>query len=176
MTDGDPRRRKSIRVDWNGTIGRLIVGGEFWGNVEWSARRKMWCIEDSEGACLSHHAHIHAKDKDKAGAVALAKAMIRDGRMPTPQQAAEAHKERLWQAHWAADGEQHLYEVLDAFNLNDLALWKSNSFAQLRDRLIIELRAKIIKLEALGKKDRRLLRAREVLNPLQQNETHAAGC
>ncbi len=91
----DPRRHKPIKIQWNGLIGRLLIDGESWGAVEWSEKRKAFCIEDAEGRCLSHHSHVHGEDKDKAGAVALAEAMIRDGRMPTPEQAKAARAERL---------------------------------------------------------------------------------
>jgi len=91
----DPRRLKPIEIQWFGLIGRLLIDGESWGAVEWSDKRQAFCIEDAEGRCLSHHSHIHGADKDKAGAVALAEAMIRDGRMPTPEEARKARTERL---------------------------------------------------------------------------------
>ena len=76
-------------------IGRLLIDDENWGAVEWSEKRQALCIEDTEGRCLSHHAHVHGEDRDKDDAVALAETMIRDGRMPTPEDAKQARQERL---------------------------------------------------------------------------------
>ena len=179
--DNDQRQRP-IAIRWDGMIGRLIIDGEYWGAIEWSEKRRAWCIEDAEGRCLSHHSHVHGEDKDKAGAVALAEAMIRDGRMPTPEQAsrsraerrkrdrerrakqpgeikrraaqAEARAERdqlFWAYIEAAQTERladqrdgPLYEVLvDTLDFTDPELWKSNSFARLRDRLIPCVKAAI---------------------------------
>jgi hypothetical protein len=205
----DPRRRKPIVIHWDGLIGRLIIDGEMWGAVEWSEKRGAFCIEDAEGRCLSHHSHIHGEDKDKAGAIALAEAMIRDGRMPTPEDAkkarqdrlkrdrerrakqpseirrreARAERDRLFQAYCEADyierraeRDEPLYEVLaDALDFTDPDLWKSNSFARLRNRLIPCVRAAIAELEsdiARHRTDRskRLKRAREILALLQPED------
>jgi hypothetical protein len=202
----DPRRQKPIIIHWDGLTGRLLIDAEIWGAVEWSEKRQAFCIEDAEGRCLSHHSHIHGEDKDKAGAVALAEAMIRDGRMPAPEEAREARRERLkrdrerrakrpseikrrearaerdrldhayYEADWkdrSIELDEPLYEVLaDALDFADPELWKSNSFARLRDRLIIHLRAAIAKLEADRfqrkiDRDRRLERAREILGLLE---------
>jgi hypothetical protein len=201
----DPRRHKPIEIQWFGLMGRLLIDGESWGAVEWSDKRQAFCIEDAEGRCLSHHSHIHGADEDKAGAVALAEAMIRDGRMPTPEEARKARTERLkrdrerrakqpseikrrearaehdrlrsayFQADWEerkAERDEPLYEVLaDALDLTDPELWKSNSFARMRDRLIINVRAAIAELEAdcilrRDDRDRRLNRARQILEQL----------
>ena len=208
----DPRRLKPIEIQWFGLIGRLLIDGESWGAVEWSDKRQAFCIEDAEGRCLSHHSHIHGADKDKAGAVALAEAMIRDGRMPTPEEARKARTERLkrdrerrakqpseikrrearaehdrlrrayFEADWEerkAERDEPLYEVLaDALDLTDPELWKSNSFARLRDRLIINVRAAITELEAdyilrTDDRDRRLNRAREILEQLLSRPAEA---
>jgi hypothetical protein len=95
MASNETRRQQPITIRWNGMIGTLFLDGVSWGAVEWSDKRKAWCIEDAEGRCLSHHSHIHGEDKDKDGAVALAEAMIRDGRMPLPEEAVAARAERL---------------------------------------------------------------------------------
>jgi hypothetical protein len=71
-------------------IYRLTVAGQLWASVEWSASRRRWCVEDGVDQCLAHVEHIHGGDVDAARAVRLAKAMIRDGRMPTPEEAQEA--------------------------------------------------------------------------------------
>jgi hypothetical protein len=204
MDIADPRRHKPIIIHWNGQIGTLLIDSESWGAIEWSDKRQAWCIEDAEGRCLSHHSHIHAADKDKDGAVALAEAMIRDGRMPTPEEARQARKERLKRdrerrakqpseikrrearaeyvrlrdAYFDADTKERsaerdepLYEVLaDALDFTDPELWKSNSFARLRHRLIFQVRRAITELEVLMRRtdhgDRRLRRAREILKLL----------
>jgi hypothetical protein len=208
----DPRRYKPIFIHWNGLIGTLLIDSESWGAVEWSDKRQAWCIEDAEGRCLSHHSHIHGADKDKAGAVALAEAMIRDGRMPTPEDASKARMERLKRdrerrekqpsqikrrearaehvrlrdAYFDADHKERMaehdepfYEIIaDALDLTDPELWKSNSFARLRDRLIIRVRTAITELEAFtrrtDRRERRLRRAREILELLLSESAEAA--
>lgn len=216
MTDThNNQRQRPITIRWNGMIGTLLIDDEHWGAVEWSEKRQAWCIEDAEGRCLSHHSHVHGEDKDKAGAVALAEAMIRDGRMPTPEDARTARKERLkrdrerrakqpgeikrravraeqdrlFHAHSAAasierqaEDDEPLYEVLaDALDFTVPELWKSNSFARLRDRLIPHVKAAIAELELEGpwyrafpdaglKALERLKRAREILALLQPED------
>jgi hypothetical protein len=203
---GDPRRQKPIKIHWDGiaghlTIGYLTIDDESWGAVEWSPKRKAWCIQDAEGRCLSHHSHIHGEDKDKAGAIALAEAMVRDGRMPSPEDARSARKarlqrdrerrakqpaeirkraerdetERLFREHCEtenADGDaEPLYEAIaDTLDFNDPELWKSNSFARLRLRLIVNVRAAIADFEYSLRRPwrdpetvERLARAREIL-------------
>ena len=66
-----------------------------WVEIEWSPERRAWCIQDACGHCLTHTEHIHATAADPQGAIRLAKRMILDGRMPTPEQAAQQLKERL---------------------------------------------------------------------------------
>jgi len=103
--------------------------------------------------------------------------MIADGRMPTPEQAKQARKARLEARHarpaeitrrqqrQEADRLLHvhtdadfcereaapMWEVLDqALDLTDPELWKSNSFAVVRTRLVIALQAYIAKVEYDG--------------------------
>ena len=52
-------------------------------------------MQDASGRCLAHCDAIHGQDIDAQTAVKLAKAMIRDGRMPTPQEAQAQLEERL---------------------------------------------------------------------------------
>jgi hypothetical protein len=73
----------------------LSVNGEHWACVEWSPARRAWCIQDASGRCLSHCDAVHGQDIDAQTAVALAKRMIVDGRMPTPEEAAKQLEERL---------------------------------------------------------------------------------
>jgi hypothetical protein len=65
----------------------LKIGGELWAAVEWSATRRTWCIEDAAGHCLAHCEHIHGGNIDRPTAIAMAKHMIVDGTIPTPEEA-----------------------------------------------------------------------------------------
>ena len=89
-------RQSPIAIAWtdDGLIGRLTIDGELWAAVEWSEKRQRWCIEDAEGQCLRHTASIRGAAESKEAAVALAEAMIRDGRMPTPKEAKSQAAER----------------------------------------------------------------------------------
>lgn len=85
----DPRRQQRITIEWmpDGLVGRVEVGGEYWGAVEWSEKRQAWCIEDAAGECLAHARSIHGQVASKDAAVVLAQEMIVDGRLPSPQRA-----------------------------------------------------------------------------------------
>jgi hypothetical protein len=65
----------------------LTIGGRMWSEVEWSPSRRAWCIQDAAGHCLMHVEHIVGQDRDPQAALRLAKRMIVDGRMPTPEEA-----------------------------------------------------------------------------------------
>ena len=72
---------------------------EFAGEVEWSPKRRAWCVQDAAGQCLTHLEHVVGHDRDP-GAARLTKRMIVDGRMPAPEQAlaqlrAERERARL---------------------------------------------------------------------------------
>ena len=73
----------------------LSIAGRTWAQVEWSPSRRAWCVQDASGRCLAHCDAIHGQDVDARTAVALAKRMIIDGRMPTPEEAAAQLRERL---------------------------------------------------------------------------------
>jgi hypothetical protein len=78
----------------------LTINGELWSEVEWSRSRKAWCVQDAAGHCLTHVEHIVGQDRDPQAAIRLAKRMIVDGRMPTPEEAQaqlerEQERERL---------------------------------------------------------------------------------
>lgn len=93
----DARRSQQVKIKWSNdgaAIGRLYVGGEFWGAIEWSEKRQAWCIEDAEGACLRHVASIRSQTSSRSKAASLAREMIRDGRLPSPEQAKAEHKAR----------------------------------------------------------------------------------
>ena len=74
---------------------QLTINMELWACVEWSPSRRAWCVQDGSGRCLAHCDAIHGEHIDASTAVELAKAMIRDGRMPTPEEAARQLRERL---------------------------------------------------------------------------------
>src|SRR5262245_66328082 len=86
MTD---RRRYGVievrRI--NAETYHLTVNGEMWSEVEWSRSRQRWCIQDAAGHCLAHVEHIIGQDRDVQTAIRLAKRMILDGRMPSPEEA-----------------------------------------------------------------------------------------
>jgi hypothetical protein len=86
MTD---RRRYGViecrRI--NAETYHLTIDGELWSEVEWSRPRQRWCIQDAAGHCLLHVEHIVGQDRDVQTAIRLAKRMIVDGRMPTPEEA-----------------------------------------------------------------------------------------
>jgi hypothetical protein len=94
------RRRYSVIETRFRQVGKLamynlMINGKLWACVEWSASRRRWCIQDASGRCLAHCDAIHGQDVDAQTAVRLAKAMIRDGRMPCPEDAHAQLEERL---------------------------------------------------------------------------------
>jgi hypothetical protein len=92
----DPRRQRPIKVEWSSEqIGLLSISGIHWGAVEWSEKRQAWCIEDAEGGCLRHTDHVHGQAASRDAAVTLAREMIRDGRMPTPEEAKRRRREQV---------------------------------------------------------------------------------
>ena len=178
----DERRAQPVSIQWTkddgAAVGRLYVGGEVWGTIEWSEQRQAWCVEDAEGRCLSHVASIRGQASSKAKAVTLAREMIHDGRLPTPEQAkAENEASRAAQAErrarqpavqarkrvraeemaqqrarWDLEADERrappLWAALhEVFDFADPELWRSNSFAVLRPRLVVHLRAVVAKLE-----------------------------
>jgi hypothetical protein len=179
----DPRRQRPIKIEWTAPdrAAHLYIDLKLWSEVEWSEKRQAWCIQDAEGRCLTHAASVHAQTESKAEALARAEAMIRDGRLPNPEDAKRARDERVardrerrsqqpseiarkrlreeedqwFRAKYKAldeeedaDQDQPFYEVIaDVFDLADPDLWKSNSFARLRDRLILSLNKDISNLE-----------------------------
>ena len=167
----DPRRDLPITIRWDGSkLGQLLVGDEIWGAVEWSDKRQAWCIEDVEGKCLRHASSTHGQAAAREDAIALAQAMIRDGGFPAPEQAREMHTERRererekrakqpanirrrqrrekdFQAwHDEATATPFFELFAEAFDLSE-ELWRSNSFAMLRPRLVIEVKAAIANVD-----------------------------
>ena len=72
----------------------LTINGQVWSEVEWSASRQAWCIQDAAGQCLAHVEHIVDQNPDVQTAIRLAKRMIVDGRMPAPEEALRQLHER----------------------------------------------------------------------------------
>jgi hypothetical protein len=93
------------------TLYTLSIAGQHWAAVEWSPSRRTWCIEDAAGRCLLHCEHVHGDHIDRPSAIALAKAMIRDGRMPTPEEAERQLREQ-----------QAIQEPQDAHPADDLSI------------------------------------------------------
>ena len=90
LSKNDPRRWRVIETRFRSgppTLYQVTIDGELWSEVEWSPKRRTWCIQDAAGHCLAHCDHIHGDHIDQQTAVALAKGMIKDGRMPTPEEA-----------------------------------------------------------------------------------------
>ena len=75
-------------------IYRLTIDGILGASVEWSPRRNAWCIEDGVGRCLMHVEHVHGQEAGREETIRLARRMIRDGRMPTPEEANAALRQR----------------------------------------------------------------------------------
>jgi hypothetical protein len=94
----DRRRYGVIEVRrTNAETYHLTIGGQLWSEVEWSRSRRVWCIQDAAGHCLTHVEHIVGQNADVQTAIRLAKRMIIDGSMPTPEEALqrlEREKER----------------------------------------------------------------------------------
>ena len=91
----DQRRYGVIEVRrLNAETYHLTIGGVMWSEVEWSPSRQRWCIQDAAGQCLTHVEHIVGQDRDVQTAIRLAKRMIVDGRMPTPEDAEQQLKEQ----------------------------------------------------------------------------------
>src|ERR1700735_5647775 len=99
MTKHDRRRYGVIETQFRQiskiAMWELRINGKLWACVEWSASRRGWCIQDASGRCLAHCDAIHGQDVDAQTAVKMAKAMIRDGRMPNPEEAQRQLEERL---------------------------------------------------------------------------------
>jgi hypothetical protein len=103
MTDADRRRYGVIETQFrqHGKLAmyNLTINRQLWACVKWSPSRKAWCVQDASGRCLAHCDAIHGENVDAQTAVKLAKAMIKDGRMPTPEEAQQQLKERLRRDH-----------------------------------------------------------------------------
>jgi hypothetical protein len=91
----DKRRYRVIEVrSINAETYHLTINGTMWSEVEWSATRQRWCIQDAAGHCLTHTESIVGQDRDVQTAIRLAKRMIVSGEMPTPEEAHHQLKQR----------------------------------------------------------------------------------
>ena len=194
----DPRRDLPITIRWHSSkLGQLLVGDEIWGAIEWSDRRVAWCVEDAAGACLRHASSIHGQAAAREDAIALAEAMIRGGEFPAPEEVRKTdeerrqrerekrarqpanikkrqRREREFQAWHDEATAQPFFELFaEAFDLSDPELWRSNSFAMLRPRLAIEVRAAIAKMdERLREHEPELARLRKISRCLSRTPMH----
>jgi hypothetical protein len=196
----DPRRQGRVIVEFedeSSRTGNISVDGVIWGAVEGSEKRGVWCIEDVEGKCLRHASSIHGQAAAKDEAIALAERMVRDGTLPTPEEAKRLRDEErelraqrpseirrkqeraershlldaTFDADWANEKAAPFYEIFaEAFDLADPDLWKSNSFSMLRPRLIIEARAAIANLEYELHEERRIKRRFQRRSPAPELE------
>jgi len=78
----------------------LEINGQMWSEVEWSPERRAWCVQDAAGHCLTHVESIVGQDRDPQAAIRLAKRMIVDGSMPSPEQAQQQLEERQERARF----------------------------------------------------------------------------
>jgi hypothetical protein len=106
----DPRRRGEIKiVGITSSKYDLYIDNVLWSEVEWSHNRYAWCIQDCCGYCLNHIEHIHAivpndgvpdrkindpRQFNPSTALETAKQMIRNGSLPSPEDARKAFKDR----------------------------------------------------------------------------------
>jgi hypothetical protein len=91
----DRRRYGVIEVRRvNAETYHLTIGGRLWSEVEWSRSRRALCVQDAAGHCLTHVEHIVGQDRDPQAAIALAKRMIVDGNMPSPEVALHQLQQR----------------------------------------------------------------------------------
>jgi len=100
VTTGSDRRRYGVietRFHARGQVVMYVlsIGGQTWAQIEWSASRRAWCIQDASGRCLAHCDAIHGQNVDAQTAITLAKRMIVDGRMPTPEEIEVARSRRV---------------------------------------------------------------------------------
>ena len=88
----DRRRYRVIETRRiNADTYHLTIDGQLWSEVEWSPSRRAWCVQDAAGRCLTHVESIVGQDRDVETALRLARRIILEGRMPTPEEA-EAHR------------------------------------------------------------------------------------
>ncbi|HTU56218.1 MAG TPA: hypothetical protein VMF62_19795 [Acetobacteraceae bacterium] len=143
----DPRRMREIVTRIGGAgrnrQARLYIDGEPWAIVQWGGPGR-WCIEDGQCRC---HEHLDAAAEQLRGgtletAIALATAMIRDGRMPSPEEAerlAEEQRQKKRQEREAWDPTrlyETLAETLELWTERDPDFTRSNSYRRLVDELI----------------------------------------
>jgi hypothetical protein len=100
----------------------LSIGGQTWAQIEWSASRRAWCIQDASGRCLAHCDAIHGQNVDAQTAITLAKRMIVDGRMPTPEEAEAQLRERLAAEDAASPAGADAIEPIEQQRLDELRI------------------------------------------------------
>jgi hypothetical protein len=146
MSGNDPRRAREITTRIRGVADKrrayLYIDGARWAVVEWGGPGR-WCIEDDQGRCLTHAEDTRGTAPTLADAIELAEAMIRDDRMPSPEEAERLAEKRREKQHQQRDAWEHperLYEPLaDALELwadRDPDFTRSNSYQRLHDELV----------------------------------------
>ncbi len=142
----DPRRTREITTRIRGVADKrrayLFIDGQRWAVVEWGGPGR-WCIEDNEHLCLDHIENAAGLRDTLRRAIALAETMIRDGRMPSPEEAKRLAEERLEKQHQQHDAWEHperLYEpladTLELWTDRDPDFTRSNSYRRLCDELV----------------------------------------
>jgi hypothetical protein len=100
----------------------LTINGELWSEVEWSPSRRAWCVQTAAGECLAHVEAIVGQNPDPGAAIRLAKRMIVDGSMPSPEEAhaqLQAEQERA-RAKPRAKNRKQEHEPLGQLIIGDI--------------------------------------------------------
>jgi hypothetical protein len=122
----DKRRYGVIEVHRvNAETYHLVIDGQMWSEVEWSHDRQRWCVQDAAGHCLTHVEHIVGQDKDPQAAIRLAKRMIVDGTMPSPEEALASLKPGRPRKATAAD----MRKLLEAMKVPAKGADRARSYA-----------------------------------------------
>jgi hypothetical protein len=109
----DKRRYGVIEVRRrNAETYHLVIDGQMWSEVEWSHDRQAWCVQDAAGHCLAHIEHIVGENRDVETGIRLAKRIIVDGRMPTPEEALASLESSGGARKASADDVRELIEAL----------------------------------------------------------------
>ena len=99
-SDRDPRRYGVIEVRRiNAETYLLTIDGRCGPKSNGPPSRQRWCIQDAAGQCLTHTEHIVGQNPDVQTAIRIAKRMIIDGSMPTPEEAHAQLEQRHEREH-----------------------------------------------------------------------------
>jgi hypothetical protein len=81
----DRRRLRVIRTDYRRGRYILTIDGRTWATVGWDSRRRAWVVRDPKGYPPPHLVLSQSESVDSETAVRLARRLIRDGSLPTPE-------------------------------------------------------------------------------------------